>query len=100
MVAIKDTPEQDASRSICDFILVRGHLYALRRAVKKRSEKKEIFLLTSEFTMARNHSNVTLQIAKEASQHLTCFKTTRRSINLRDLIFAATAIKSSYDLQL
>ena len=42
MAAIKDTQELADWKSIWDYTLVKDHLYALRKAVRKRLEKKEI----------------------------------------------------------
>ena len=95
MGATKDTQELGVSRSTWGYTRVKDHLFALKRAVKKHSGKKETYLRTLESIMARNHSSVTLQTVREALPPSTCFRITRKSIRQKDHTSVAIATKSS-----
>jgi hypothetical protein len=100
MGAIKDTQELGVSRSTWDYTQARDPSFALKRGVKKHSGKKEIYLHTLEFIMARNLSSVTLQTVRGALPPSICFKITKRSIRQKDHTSVAIATKSSWGLLL
>lgn len=94
MDATKGTPELGVSRSICGCTLAKGRLCVQKRDARRHLEKREIYLRIYESIMVKNHSSATLLTVREASPLLTFFRIIKRSINLRDHIYVATATRS------